>query len=117
MLAFGIRYLNGFTAAAAPDDRERAEWPPHPGRLFMALAAAHFQTGADPNERRALDWLQSLESDGNPMAPYIVAPDAIERSVVTHYVPVNDRNNGYKVKDKKVVVFPEISQTAARRES
>ena len=54
MLAFGIRYLNGFVAAAEPDDRERAEWPPHPGRVFMALAAAHFQTGADAAERAAL---------------------------------------------------------------
>ena len=91
MLAFGIRYLNGFVAArTAPDDLE-AEWPPHPGRVFMALAAAHFQTGADPWEREALLWLQSLEKDGEPAAPCIVAPDAMQRAVVTHYVPVNDK--------------------------
>lgn len=90
MLAFGIRYLNGFVAArTAPDDRE-AEWPPHPGRVFMALAAAHFQTGADPGERGALCWLQSLEKDGEPAAPWIVASEAVHRAVVTHFVPVND---------------------------
>jgi len=91
MLVFGIRYLNGFVAArTAPDDLE-AEWPPHPGRVFMALAAAHFQTGADPLEREALLWLQSLEKDGEPAAPSIVASAAVQRAVVTHFVPVNDK--------------------------
>jgi CRISPR-associated protein Csb2 len=91
MLAFGIRYLNGFVAArTSPDDRE-AEWPPHPGRVFMALAAAHFQTGGAPEEREALLWLQSLEKDGEPAAPLIVASEAVQRAVVTHFVPVNDK--------------------------
>ncbi|HXH05583.1 MAG TPA: type I-U CRISPR-associated protein Csb2 [Vicinamibacterales bacterium] len=86
MLALGARYLNGFVAASAPDDRERPEWPPHPARVFMALAAAHFETGADPAERRALLWLESLPP------PALRAPDALPRAVVTHYVPVNDKS-------------------------
>jgi CRISPR-associated protein Csb2 len=91
MLALGIRYLNGFVAArTAPDDVE-AEWPPHPARVFMALAAAHFQTGAEPLEREALLWLQSVERDGEPTAPCIIAPVAMQRAVVTHYVPINDK--------------------------
>lgn len=85
MLALGIRYLNGFVAASEPDDRERPEWPPHPARVFMALAAAHFQTGADPDEREALRWLESLPP------PALRAPEAAPRAVVTHYVPVNDK--------------------------
>lgn len=85
MLAFGIRYLNGFVVASEPDSYERPEWPPHPGRVFMALAAAHFETGADPAEREALKWLEKLES-----APCIRASDASARALVTHYVPVND---------------------------
>ena len=97
MFAFGIRYLNGFVAArTTPDDLE-AEWPPHPGRVFMALAAAHFQTGATPCERVALLWLQSLEEDGEPAAPCIVARDVMQRAVVTHYVPVNDKAGPSKV--------------------
>ncbi|GIW39501.1 MAG: hypothetical protein KatS3mg076_0078 [Candidatus Binatia bacterium] len=61
MLALGIRYLNGFVAASeTPMRARRPEWPPHPARVFMALAAAHFQTGADPSEREALLWLESL---------------------------------------------------------
>jgi CRISPR-associated protein Csb2 len=91
MLAFGIRYLNGFVAAGTSPDDLDAEWPPHPGRVFMALAAAYFQTGADPQEREALLWLQSLEKDGEPASPCIVASDAMQRAVVTHYVPVNDK--------------------------
>lgn len=91
MLAFGIRYLNGFVAAAEPDNLERAEWPPHPGRVFMALAAAHFQTGADPAEREALLWLEGSKRDGEISAPQIAAPEAMQRAIVKHYVPVNDK--------------------------
>jgi CRISPR-associated protein Csb2 len=96
MFAFGIRYLNGFVAARASPDALEAEWPPHPGRVFMALAAAHFETGADTHEREALLWLQSLECRGEPAVPCIVAAEAIQRAVVTHYVPVNDRSGPSK---------------------
>lgn len=87
MLALGIRYLNGFVAACEPDSFETAEWPPHPARVFMALAAAHFETGADPAEREALEWLEGLET-----SPCIRAGSANPRAVVTHYVPVNDKS-------------------------
>jgi CRISPR-associated protein Csb2 len=85
VLALGIRYLNGFVAASEPDARERPEWPPHPARVFMALAAAHFQTGADPAERQALLWLETLPP------PALRVPGGIPRRVVRHYVPVNDQ--------------------------
>ena len=91
MFAFGIRYLNGFVAAAEPDNLERAEWPPHPGRVFMALAAAHFHTGADPAERAALLWLEDAERGGEITAPEIAASDEMPRAIITHYVPVNDK--------------------------
>ncbi len=96
MLAFGIRYLNGFAAAAEPDNRERVEWPLHPGRVFMALAAAHFQTGADPAERAALLWLEGAERGGEITAPEIAASDVTQRAIVTHYVPVNDKSGPSK---------------------
>lgn len=86
MLALGIRYLNGFVTAAEPDNYERVEWPPHPGRIFMALAAAHFQTGSDATERKALLWLEGIGA-----APEIRASEAIQRRAVTHFVPVNDK--------------------------
>ncbi len=86
MLALGIRYLNGFVAASEADSHDRPEWPPHPARIFMALASAHFETGGEPVEREALEWLESLDEP-----PHIRAGDASPRAVVTHYVPVNDR--------------------------
>jgi CRISPR-associated protein Csb2 len=85
MLTLGIRYLTRSVAASDVADRRRVEWPPHPGRVFMALAAAHFETGADAAEREALEWLEAQP------APQIHAPAHAERPVVTHYVPVNDK--------------------------
>lgn len=86
MFALGVRYLHGFVAATKPDRRDQPEWPPHPGRVFMALVAAHFQTGDDPAERDALIWLESLAQP-----PAIHAGAALSRQAVTQYVPVNDK--------------------------
>lgn len=86
MFAIGIRYLNGWSMAATADgsDKSATEWPPHPDRLFMALAAAHFETDRDPDERTALLWLEQQA------APELRASVAVSRTIVTHYVPVND---------------------------
>lgn len=83
--ALGIQYLTGYAIASDPASRERAEWPLHPGRVFMALAAAYFETGEDPREREALEWLESLEP------PLLSVSEADHRSVVTCFVPVNDK--------------------------
>lgn len=84
MFALGIRYLNGWAMATHPTDRTRAEWPPHPDRVFMALAAAHFETDGDKNERAALEWLERLAP------PELAASKAEKRRVIPVYVPVND---------------------------
>ena len=85
MLALGIRYLTGYAVATDVTSRTRAEWPPHPGRVFMAMAAAHFESGASPAERAALEWLERAEQ------PRLAASDASHRRVVKQFVPVNDR--------------------------
>src|SRR5437899_5710196 len=85
MLPLGIRYLTG-CVTASHGRYEQVEWPPHPGRVFMALAAAHYQTGADPGERAALIWLEALSDP-----PVIHAAGASPRSTVTQFVPVNDK--------------------------
>jgi CRISPR-associated protein Csb2 len=82
--ALGIRYLTGYAVATNPVTRDVAEWPPHPGRVFMALASAHFETGEDPTELAALEWLEALE------APALNVSPADHRTVTTHFVPVND---------------------------
>jgi CRISPR-associated protein Csb2 len=108
MLSFGIRYLNGFVAASEPDSRERPEWPPHPGRVFMALAAAHFETGADRSEREALEWLERLDRP-----PSIHASEWSARALVTHFVPVNDRGIWTKDPSKPKQKPPPPLQSAA----
>jgi CRISPR-associated protein Csb2 len=85
MFALGIRYLQGI-AVGSHGEHGRVEWPPHPARVFMAMVAAHYQTGADAVERAALRWLEEL-----PEPPEIHAPDAEPCSVVTQFVPVNDK--------------------------
>lgn len=87
-LVIGIRYLTGYAVATDPASRERAEWPPHPARLFMALAAAHFETGEDAEEAQALQWLERLPH------PILYATEADKPQIVTVYVPVNDKPTG-----------------------
>lgn len=82
-LVLGIRFLCGRVTATHPADRETAEWPIHPDRVFMALAAAHFETGGDPNERAALEWLEQQH-------PQVICSAAATQDAVTAYVPVND---------------------------
>lgn len=85
MFALGIRYLMGWAMAAADGaKKERAEWPPHPDRVFMALAAAWFETGQDASEGEALCWLEKQSPPG------ISASGREERQVATSFVPVND---------------------------
>jgi len=87
MIALGIRYLTKY-AVATNLARQRAEWPPHPGRVFMAMASSHFEGGADPVERAALEWLEAAPS------PALRASEADERTPVRTYVPVNDEQKG-----------------------
>ena len=111
MFALGIRYLNGWSMAAADGARkEQAEWPPHPDRVFMALAAAWFETGEDSAEGEALRWLETLPP------PAIAASDATTRAAVASYVPVNDAGVGRKMptsgdlgklRDAGLAVLPE----------
>lgn len=84
MLTLGIRYLQGI-AVGSHGEHGRVEWPPHPARVFMALVAAHYQTGTETAERNALEWLEKQP------APEIHAPEAEPCRVVTQYVPVNDK--------------------------
>ena len=85
MFGLGIRYLMGWAMAAADGaKKERAEWPPHPDRIFMALAAAWFETGQDVQEGNALHWLEELAPPG------ICASDRNVRTIATSFVPVND---------------------------
>jgi CRISPR-associated protein Csb2 len=95
MFAIGIRYLCGRAVATHPADRGSPEWPPHPDRVFMALAAAFFETGETTEERAALEWLEGLAP------PALFASEAHHRTITTSYVPVNDDSNPVNEKKKK----------------
>ncbi len=87
--SLAIEYLTGYAVATVPFARDKPEWPPHPARVFMALAAAHFENSDESvdatRERAMLDWLSKLAP------PAMVVPKATSRDVLTVYVPVNDQ--------------------------
>jgi len=84
MLAFEVYYLSGRAYATDFQNRQRAEWPPHPARFFSALVATFYESGLGEEERKALEWLERQEP------PHISASEACERRGVRAYVPVND---------------------------
>ncbi|KYF66263.1 type I-G CRISPR-associated protein Csb2 [Sorangium cellulosum] len=110
MLAIEVALLTGRYVATAVDDRNRAEWPPHPARLFSALVDAHFEA-LDPStdERDALEW---LEQQG---PPEITAPEATAREVVTVFVPVNDTSVVGSLDDEALTVREARAELDAAR--
>jgi CRISPR-associated protein Csb2 len=121
-LTIGWEYLNGYAVATDPTRRDRVEWPPHPGRVFMALAAAWFETsppkvvdGDHSRERRdsdeegeALRWLETL---GDPDLHLPLPEHVFERSPVTVYVPVNDKPDAHS----QSTIFPHLGSVAIGR--
>jgi CRISPR-associated protein Csb2 len=85
MFALCIEFLTG--RYVAKETHDRAEWPPHPVRLFSAFVSALYTPSPAEftGERAALEWLQK---QGAPEIAF--SPEAIRRAVVTMYVPVND---------------------------
>lgn len=84
-LTIGLDFISGKCVATDVSNRDEPEWPPHPGRVFMAMAAACFETGERKSEVAALKWLESLPP------PLIYASRSNLRSPVKYYVPVNDK--------------------------
>lgn len=87
MFVLGIHYLTGYTTATDSGKYGCVEWPPHPARVFMAMAAAFHEgrtSAPDGNERAALLWLEALPP------PAIGASHADSRTAVEQFVPVND---------------------------
>jgi CRISPR-associated protein Csb2 len=88
-LTISLRFTTGRCVTTSVSSRYEPEWPPHPGRVFMAMAAAFFESeGTEEekqSERQALNWLAAQDN-----APEIRAVEAPRRSEYTCYVPVND---------------------------
>ena len=110
MFALGIDFITGVAVMTDAASREKAEWPPHPARIFMALVAAHYESKplaedgpaaeqAWAREREALEWLEAQD------APQMSWPEASPRDVVKVYVPVNDAGvppNPTRVKESEM---------------
>ena len=69
MWAIGVKFIRGVCVATDTGQWDEAEWPPHPARLFMALAASYFETlkpeaesDDDVLRRNALQWLESKKN-------------------------------------------------------
>lgn len=90
MWSISVEFLRGACVATAESDLTAAEWPPHPARLFMAIAAAYFETREQPEtdvdtlHRTALQWLEAQSP------PTLYASEASQRRILTVFVPVND---------------------------
>jgi len=108
MLAIEVEFLMGRAVAARWEGRDRAEWPPHPQRLFSALVATHFDLDLGPKSEAALRWLETLP------APELRAdPDPSYRTTHIHWVPINDET--VKV-EKGKVDFRHVLERRDRKE-
>lgn len=91
MLTIEVELLTGRYVATAHDDRGRAEWPPHPARLFSALVAAlHDDEAVDAGEREALQWLETRSAAPVIEVDLTVDETVGRRQVMDCFVPVND---------------------------
>lgn len=78
-LVIDIELISGRYDAAGAGDRDTAEWPPHPARVFCALvASARSQT-----DRDTLRWLEGLP------APMVQASPTARLDVRSSYVVTN----------------------------
>jgi CRISPR-associated protein Csb2 len=96
-LTIGWEYLTGNCYSKISPSNPVVEWPPHPGRVFMAMAAAWFETGEDEAEGQALRWIEKL---GDPQLLLPSLNNVFPREVVDVYVPVNDKADPYEWTDK-----------------
>ena len=88
MFAFEVEYLLGRAFAGDFQDRSQSEWPPHPSRLFSALAAAYFENGTNTREKEALEWLERQSP------PFVRAGSAGESETPQAFVPTNYPGDG-----------------------
>ncbi|GAA1843835.1 hypothetical protein GCM10009836_23990 [Pseudonocardia ailaonensis] len=103
-VTISIDLLSGVYDAADPEDPRRAEWPPHPARLYCALVAA----ARDETDRAALQWLERQDP------PLIIAAGQAQETSRSGYVVVNavsakggnqshpGRTNGLRVRSSSI---------------
>jgi len=83
MFSIQARFLTRRYYGADFRDRSKAEWPPHPSRLYSALVSAVYHLDGGEPHLDALKWLEKQAP------PAIRAGIANKRLACTHFVPVN----------------------------
>lgn len=111
-LAITIDLLAGSYEATDVGDREQAEWPPHPARLFSALLAA----ARGEADRTVLRWLEQQQPP-----PVVVAAAQVGQARRAAYVVTNKlsdkggsqfhvgRTNGLRVRSRAVPADPTVT--------
>ncbi|MGE5611017.1 MAG: type I-U CRISPR-associated protein Csb2 [Bacillota bacterium] len=110
-----VRFITGYCDTARSKTDPRPEWPPHPARIYMALAAAYFECESGKAEHEALDWLESLEPPQIKLGPDFT-PDAIKyRRLETPptFVPMNDSRADPR--DGSIQTLPALKRHRAER--
>ena len=103
MFTLRVTYLTARVYSASFDDgdlKSQPEWPPHPSRLLSALVAAWGDSGAEPELRPALEWLE------RQAPPAVHAGRITTRANVQAFVPVNDSALPPEQRPRKGRAFP-----------
>ena len=83
-LVLEIEFLTGVCRATREPGEDAPDWPPQPDRVFSALVSAWAARGERPEERVALEWLET-----QPL-PTIHASNHTSRTTPDVFVPPND---------------------------
>ncbi len=109
-LVVDIELISGRYDAAGAGDRDAAEWPPHPARVFCALVASARSDG----EREALRWLErqppptvqaAAMTHAEERASYVVT-NSVEKKGGSQFHP--GRTNALKVRHAAVPGSPRV---------
>ena len=83
-LILEVEFLTGVCRAAREPGDDAPDWPPQPDRVFSALVSAWAVRGERPEERAALEWLETQPP------PAIRAGGHTSRTTPDVFVPPND---------------------------
>lgn len=104
-ITLSLRFPTGRYAAAAWDDRDHPEWPPHPARLALAFVDVLHKAGKPRTLHAALSWL------GEQSPPCIVIPkdgDIDVQRMDGFFVPQNPSQADGTKHSRKSRSFPSV---------
>ena len=107
-LILEVEFLTGAYRGTSEPASSAPDWPPQSDRLFSALVAAWAARGELPDERRALEWLESQDP------PTVHASSFSARTTPEVFVPPNDDGES-KAEAKYLRVIPDRRRRQARR--